>query len=64
MSNRWLVIREEDGLCVNAVVWDGKAKWAPPEGHFLLPYTDPCVGIGCTYDAKTKAWSVPPELEG
>ena len=63
MSNRWLVVRESDGVCTNAVVWDGVSKWSPPAGEVALPYPEGGAGIGWIYDFEAQSWSAPPEQE-
>ena len=64
MSN-WAVIKEDDHICDNVVVWDGVAQWSPPAGHYvkeLLP--EDHAGIGWKWDAATNEWvDVRPPVE-
>ena len=56
MAN-YAVVNEEDGMCVNVVVWDGVAPWAPPLGTFVVELAaDSHAGIGWHYDAASQIW--------
>lgn len=57
--NRYLVVRDNDGLVVNAVVWDGETEYSP-EGCTLVPADDhPGVWIGWRWDGEN--FQPPPE---
>lgn len=36
MANRYCVIEEATGIVTSAVIWDGIAEWAPPEGYIAV----------------------------
>ena len=38
--NRYFRIREEDGLIVDSVIWDGVSAWSPGTGFYVLPESD------------------------
>lgn len=64
MSN-WAVIREDDHICDNVVVWDGVAQWSPPEGHYVKELSpEDHAGIGWKWDPEANAWvDVRPPVE-
>lgn len=33
-------VLNEEGKCVNRVLWDGTNTWSPPEGHIVIPDLD------------------------
>lgn len=38
--NRYFMIRKNDGLITDVIVWDGVSKWSPPENYYVLPQSD------------------------
>ena len=54
----FLEYRTDDGLIVNAIVWDGTDDYTPPEGLALIERGDSGAWIGWTYDGGT---FTPPE---
>lgn len=61
----WAVIREDDNICDNVVVWDGVSEWAPPPGHYVkaLSVFDHA-GIGWKWDSAANQWvDVRPAVE-
>lgn len=58
----WLEVNA-DGLVTNAIRWDGKSLYEPPEGQTLHPWDeDAKPWIGWTLNADG-SWSKPPEPE-
>ena len=59
MSNHYLIYQLSDGLCVNAVIWDGESDFGlePEFGIELLP-NNSFAGIGWTRVSKNN-W-IPP----
>lgn len=55
----YLEYRTEDGLIVNAIVWDGEADYTPPDGLSLVERGESEAWIGWTYDGET--FTPPPE---
>lgn len=50
--NKYLLQQIEDGLIINAVVWDGVTKYSP-EGCILIPVDEyPGIWIGWTWDGN------------
>ena len=47
----------KDKLVVNVIIWDGKSKWQPPAGCFIVR-SDFC-DIGQVYDPNKKTFSYP-----
>lgn len=45
----WLEYRTEDGLIVNAIVWDGADDYTPPDGLALIERGESGAWIGWTY---------------
>lgn len=45
---RFAVVRDEDQVVVNMIEYDGKAKFHPPVGHFIMPAVD-TANIGDTW---------------
>ena len=43
---------------VNVIIWDGEAKWSPPEGHYVVRH-DQC-DRGHVYDPKSNSFAYPP----
>ena len=41
-----IVVRDEDGLIVNCIMFDPDAEWSPPEGHSIYDFVG---AIGGTY---------------
>ena len=63
MSDLYLIVRDADGLVVNAIRWDGTAPYDPGEGMTLYPWDDnarPWVGWTRNPDGT---WTAPPEQE-
>ena len=58
-ENAYLEYRTEDGLIVNAIVWDGEAPYDPGAGRAVVPLGDSGAWIGWTYDGEK--FSPPPE---
>lgn len=46
---------DQDGLCINAVNWDGGDGWSPPEGVTLVSQAL-SVGRRYGYDAEQEQW--------
>jgi hypothetical protein len=59
MANTWLEYRIEDGLIVNAIVYDGISEYVAPEGLGLVERGESDGWIGWTYDAETRSF-IPP----
>lgn len=38
--NRYFRIRQNDGLIIDSVIWDGISFWQPQEGYYVLPEQD------------------------
>lgn len=53
IENAYLEYRTEDGLVVNAIVWDGDQLYDPGEGRAVVPLGDSGAWIGWTYDGET-----------
>ena len=47
----FLEYRTDDGLIVNAIVWDGTDDYTPPDGLALIERGDSGAWIGWTYNA-------------
>lgn len=66
LSNTWAVLRDEDNVCDNVILWDGVAPWEPPLNHWVKQLEEGShVGIGWKWDAATNEWidiRVPPEM--
>jgi hypothetical protein len=56
----FLEYRTDDGLIVNAIVYDGEANYTPPEDLALVERGDSGAWIGWTYNAETGEFT-PPE---
>lgn len=54
----WLEYRTEDGLIVNAIVWDGTDEYTPPDGLALVERGESGAWIGWSY---TDNGFTPPE---
>lgn len=63
VRNAYLEYKTEDGLIVNAIVWDGEAPYDPGEGRAVVPVGDSGAWIGWTYHAKTETFTPPPDPE-
>lgn len=37
---RYFLIRQNDGLIVSSIVWDGVSPWTPFDGFYVLPESD------------------------
>lgn len=59
--NAYLEYRTDDGLIVNAIVWDGEAPYDPGEGRAVVPLGDSGAWIGWIYNADTGEFTPPPE---
>ena len=59
MDSAYLEYRTEDGLIVNAIVWDGEAPYDPGEGRAVVPRGDSEAWIGWTYNADTGEFTPP-----
>ena len=57
-DNAYLEYRTEDGLIVNAIVYDGEQPYDPGEGRAVVPLGDSGAWIGWTY---TDGEFTPPE---
>lgn len=53
---RYAVINN-DGLVINVIDWDGKAKWSPPSGCYVIQ-DDHC-DINDFYNRFTKKFTKP-----
>jgi hypothetical protein len=62
-DNAYLQYRTEDGLIVNAIVYDGEAPYDPGEGRGVVPLGDSGAWIGWTYNPETETFTPPPEPE-
>ncbi len=66
MSHVWAVLRDEDNICDNVILWDGVAAWQPPENHWVKELEEGSyVGIGWKWDADNSQWldvRPPPEM--
>lgn len=38
--DKWLEVRESDGLCVNAIAYDGESPYDPGEGVTLVKWDE------------------------
>ena len=61
----WAVIRDEDQICDNVVLWDGVTEWAPPDYHGLIELMPgDHAGIGWKWDGVANEWiDVRPPVE-
>lgn len=50
---------DEHGLVVNAIEYDGKAPYTPPDGLRLIQSNDPEAWIGWTYNDDTAEFTPP-----
>lgn len=59
MTGRYVIVGE-DGVVQNAIIWDGEADWAPPEGAEAIQ--SDTIGVGWTRgaDGEFSAPPVPP----
>lgn len=60
MNNLYLIVRDADGLVVNAIEYDGDSPYDPGEGMALYPWDEgarPWVGWTRNPDGT---WTVPP----
>lgn len=55
---RMLVVREADGVVINAVVIEPDSDYEPPEGHELLeqPSHNLAIGPGWRHTQVRKSW--------
>jgi hypothetical protein len=59
---RYLMVRDSDGLCVNAIEWDGVTDYTPPANTRLIAWDDtPRAWIG--WRRVGDEWVAPPEPE-
>jgi hypothetical protein len=56
----YAVINSQTNIVENAIIWDGVAQWAPPDGCYVEPLGDSCAGIGWT---KNEDGSFSPPVE-
>lgn len=49
LTMRYIII-DEDGAIINAVEWDGRAQWSPPEGCTAVRSD---MKVGGTYKNRT-----------
>lgn len=57
----YLIVRDSDGLCVNAIVYDGEAPFDPGDGFTVYPWDEdarPWAGWTRNPDGT---WTAPPE---
>lgn len=57
----FLEYRPDDGLIVNAIVYDGTDDYTPPEGLALVEREESEAWIGWTYNADTGEFTPPPD---
>lgn len=55
----WLEYRTDEGLIVNAIVYDGTDDYTPPEGLALVERGESGAWIGWTYDSDTETFTPP-----
>jgi hypothetical protein len=61
--NLYLIVRDADGLAVNAIRYDGTAPYDPGEGMTLYPWDENArPWVGWTHNADG-TWAAPPEPE-
>lgn len=52
---RYAVINQKNEVA-NVVLWDGKAPWSPPRGHYVIASEE--ARIGDHYDIATEKFTV------
>jgi hypothetical protein len=57
--NIWLEYQIDDGLIVNAIVYDGETDYTPPEGLAIVERGDSGAWAGWIYDATSKTFEPP-----
>jgi hypothetical protein len=58
--NVWLEYRTDDGLIVNAIEYNGRDDYTPPDGLDLIERGDSEAWIGWTFDGES---FIPPETD-
>ena len=58
------LILDANGVAVNCIEWDGKARWSPPDGYVLKPVGDDCVfNQGWVWDGQKLNDPTPPKVD-
>ncbi len=56
---RYFLIRQNDGLIIGSIIWDGISPWTPPNGCFVLPESNnPNATTG--WRKLENSWEAPP----
>lgn len=50
----YAIIEKTNGKCVNRILWDGVAPWAPPQGAEIEQMAEAFVGDDC--EKKSGKW--------
>lgn len=58
--SKYLVVRNSDGLVVNAIIWDGESDYTV-EGHSIFPLTSAPTGAWTGWHLINGDWVAPPE---
>lgn len=61
--SRYAVV-DPEGNVVNVVLWDGKSKWSPPEGHSIIQHEQAGPGGRFVKRGQSDDWDyIPPQRE-